>query len=161
MPQVGYVEDRLTGKRGFIYYDSYDSGADPPQTWIAVTNWSTRTRRHYQDTTNGTSYHPDQNIIYATRSPVAIDIEASIEGNFHINTTPYTFIADLFDGENKPARIELGLDEGQRLYYGLWTISELGIDAPIMGVVTYRATIRNFGAIEFGDFTPITEPETF
>lgn len=159
MPQSDYIEDRITGKRGFIYYDTYASGNDPPETWISVTNWGARIRRHYQDTTNSTSYHPDQQIVYATRTPSAIDIEASIEGNFHINTTPFTFIADLFNGDNKPARIELSLDTDQRLFNGLWTISDFSIGIPIFGVVTYRATIRNFGAIEWGEFTRITQEE--
>ncbi len=153
------IDDRISGNRGRIFYSSY-IGDDPPteSDAIPIMEWSAKVRKHFHDTTDSRSYHRDQGILYTTRSPAVIDVEATISGRFRVNVIPYTFIEDLFFGEDHPSRIALWLNNDSRFCYGLFTVHDFSCDLSMLEIAMFRASIKSYGAIELGPFVTIDEP---
>lgn len=147
------IEDRVTGKAGFLLFGHFDD--DEASIEIPITNWSAKVKRSFQDTTASTSYDPETKLLYSTRVPVAAEVEGSIEGWFRLNVIPDTIIKDLFNGDDEPSLIELWINDDNRFCSGYFTFSEFSIESPIFGVVSFRTDIKSFGVVEFGAFAGV------
>lgn len=133
------TEDRLTGKASYMLINN---------TAIPITKYNPTITKNLPDITDNTDYDVNTDLIYPTQLPVSAVTELSVEGRFHLNSTPSTIMSILYTGIGA-VPVTLGLDQGHLFGHGNFDISDFQAVIDISQAITFTCTLRSNGK-----FTP-------
>ena len=103
------AEDRLTGKASYMVFNG---------TTIPITKYNPTITKTLPDITDNGDYDVQTDLIYPTQLPVSAVTELSVEGRFHLNSTPSTIMSLLYRGASA-IPVVLGLNAGSLFGHGL------------------------------------------
>lgn len=132
-------EDRLTGKASYMIING---------TQIPITKYNPTITKNLPDITDNSDYDQNTDLIYPTQLPVSAVTELSVEGRFHLNSTPITIMSILYSGIGA-IPVVLGLNAGNLFGHGNFDISDFQAVIDVSQAVTFTCTMRSNGK-----FTP-------
>lgn len=133
------AEDRLTGKASYMVFN----GATIP-----ITKYNPTITKQLPDITDNGDYDVQTDLIYPTQLPVSAVTELSVEGRFHLNSTPANIMSLLYSGASA-VPVVLGLNAGSLFGHGLFDINNFQAVVDVRETVTFTCTM-----VSNGKFTP-------
>lgn len=111
---------------------------------LSMKKWTAKVTRDLADTTDSDDYDAGTDMLYKSQVPVALQVEANIEGFFDLNSTDATIVTSLYSAATKVA-VVLGINASVTFGHGPFDLSDFEVDAPIDDVVTWKATAKSNG----------------
>jgi hypothetical protein len=115
---------------------------------IPITKYNPSITKNLPDITDNGDYDSQTGLIYPTQLPVSAVTELSVEGRFHLNSTPISVMALLYSGVSA-IPVTLGLDAGNLFGHGNFDISNFQAVVDVRETVTFTCTM-----VSNGKFTP-------